>query len=779
MPIGARAAQTRWVFNSLGNWFISSNWTAGVPDSTSDAIIRSGGTAFINAPGAATSLLRIGLPLAGGPDGGTLLLGASNGTIGDLTIGSDIYIGNSTTAGDSPTGTVTVSAGAKVLQNAGSLFIGTGTAGATGNLTITGTNSFMSTAAPTFIGTDNSHGNFTVQSGGGIYTGPAELADGATSSGAATVTGTSSEWIIQGGFTVGYAGSGTFTISAGGYGGTGGDSSVAAFAGSTGTVLVTGTGSQWNTSNVFLGGRDGNGGYGFQGGNGSLKIQSGGVVQAANLKFFGGTLQVDNGSYLSTPGLQVIGGGTAPLPGGPSGDMVVGNTANGRMEITGTGVVDCNIGYIGLTGGITGYVFLSDDGKWNLNSSLFVGYVGDGTLEITGRSVVSGLGNTYIGLSPNNTGNVMVRGTPFPNGGGGADSNLVMTGNLYIGGNTAGPGGIGVLRIEDFGNVGATATTVWSTGGLAIGGTFASLSSPLTVDGGFIQFVLNNGTTFYNDITLAAGGLRVFTTSHPSTLAGKLTGSGGLTKNGSNGRGLGTLTLTGASNYSGPTSAAVGTLLVNGSITSPVTVSSGATLGGSGAVGAVTVNSGGIVAPGNSPGKLTVNGNYTQSSGAILNIEIGGAEAGPGFDQIAATGIASVNGILNVSLVNLYRPKVGDTFAIITSNGESGNFATINTSGFTVSSTASATGIVLTITDIDPLLRIISIARSGNNLVITYDATGGKSYRLERKAAITDTTWLPIPGVSDQSPGVNGPAPFTDPNALGLGKAFYRVRILP
>ncbi len=61
----------------------------------------------------------------------------------------------------------------------------------------------------------------------------------------------------------------------------------------------------------------------------------------------------------------------------------------------------------------------------------------------------------------------------------------------------------------------------------------------------------------------------------------------------------------------------------------------------------------------------------------------------------------------------------------------------------------------------DPPLRVIGITRSSNDIVITYDATAARSYRLERKLALT------------------GPTPITDPGAVSLGKAFYRVRLLP
>src|SRR5207247_1342766 len=70
-----------------------------------------------------------------------------------------------------------------------------------------------------------------------------------------------------------------------------------------------------------------------------------------------------------------------------------------------------------------------------------------------------------------------------------------------------------------------------------------------------------------------------------------------------------------------------------GAVTGPVTLTSGGTLLGSGTVGGALTNSG-TVAPGNSPGIITVNGDYTQSSGGSLAIEIQGTNpATPDFDQ--------------------------------------------------------------------------------------------------------------------------------------------------
>jgi predicted outer membrane repeat protein len=77
-------------------------------------------------------------------------------------------------------------------------------------------------------------------------------------------------------------------------------------------------------------------------------------------------------------------------------------------------------------------------------------------------------------------------------------------------------------------------------------------------------------------------------------------------------------------------------------------------------------------------------------------------------------------------------------------------------------------------------LRIISIAHSGSNIVVTFQAIQGVSYRLERKSAITDSTWNSISGVADLTAAGSGPAQITDTTGpISLGKAFYRVDLLP
>ncbi|MBI4672554.1 MAG: hypothetical protein HY741_12925 [Chloroflexi bacterium] len=104
----------------------------------------------------------------------------------------------------------------------------------------------------------------------------------------------------------------------------------------------------------------------------------------------------------------------------------------------------------------------------------------------------------------------------------------------------------------------------------------------------------------------------------------------------------------------------------------------GGTLSGAGAINGSVNNSGGAVSPGASAGVLEIVNNYTQGAGGALNIEIGGLNAGSGFDQLGVGGNVTLGGRLNLSTVE-YSPYVGATFKIITLLGtRTGTFATVN-----------------------------------------------------------------------------------------------------
>lgn len=155
-------------------------------------------------------------------------------------------------------------------------------------------------------------------------------------------------------------------------------------------------------------------------------------------------------------------------------------------------------------------------------------------------------------------------------------------------------------------------------------------------------------------------------------------GHGGLTK-----QGIGTLVLTGANTYSGPTAINQGLLAVNGSLSSAVTVNQNGVLGGSGQVGALTANAGGTVAPGNSIGTLNVAGNVTFEPGATYAVELSPTQS----DRIVAGGKATLKGgTVTLALENnpalLSRQQagslLGQQFSILqAAGGVEGQFASV------------------------------------------------------------------------------------------------------
>jgi outer membrane autotransporter protein len=128
---------------------------------------------------------------------------------------------------------------------------------------------------------------------------------------------------------------------------------------------------------------------------------------------------------------------------------------------------------------------------------------------------------------------------------------------------------------------------------------------------------------------------------------------------------------TGGDTNIGPGSVAA----INGQLTSPQVNVAGLLRGGGSIKGNVFNN--GLVAPGNSPGTLTVNGNYTQSSGGTLQVELAGASL---FDHLVVSGNASLAGTLQAVSFGGYQPKYGQRFSFLQAGSISGAFDSITTS---------------------------------------------------------------------------------------------------
>jgi autotransporter-associated beta strand protein len=97
------------------------------------------------------------------------------------------------------------------------------------------------------------------------------------------------------------------------------------------------------------------------------------------------------------------------------------------------------------------------------------------------------------------------------------------------------------------------------------------------------------------------------------------------------------------------------------------------TLAGNGTV-VGNVQNNGIVAPGTSPGTLTVTGNYTQSSGGSLQIELASLAS---LDKLTVSGSVALAGTLNVVLASGFAPALGNSFDILDWGSLSGAFSSL------------------------------------------------------------------------------------------------------
>jgi outer membrane autotransporter protein len=187
----------------------------------------------------------------------------------------------------------------------------------------------------------NGAGMLAIQSGGTLADSLGTIGNLPGSSGTVMVTGPGSNWSNAGSVVVGGLGTGNLTIQDGGVVNSGGGGSVGLAAGSTGTVMVTGAGSIWNNISFGLNGLN-IGSFG----TGSLVVANGGMV--TNITGSAANIGQGAGSH-----------GTATVTGAGSSwinipAVNIGNLGTGTLTIAEGGVVAAPTVAIATNAGSTG-----------------------------------------------------------------------------------------------------------------------------------------------------------------------------------------------------------------------------------------------------------------------------------------------------------------------------------------------------------------------------------------------------------------------------------------
>ncbi|MGI9177577.1 MAG: LamG-like jellyroll fold domain-containing protein [Pirellulales bacterium] len=282
-------------------------------------------------------------------------------------------------------------------------------------------------------------------------------------------------------------------------------------------------------------------------------------------------------------------------------------------------------------GAISGTAAFVTHGLTSLAGSNQLGMVrasGPGTMTIAGGT--TSMTSATVGDTPGDRATLVVIG-----------GNLVVSNTLAIG--VAGSGSLtlqsgGTLATRSLIGGGGSSTVVFA------GGVLRPLASGTAFLGGVTQALVRTGGCIIDtngfDVTVSQPLL------HDPILGG--TADGGIVK-----RGAGTLTLSGSSSYSGPTTVNAGRLTINGSLAGSTVVNSGGIVSGTGTLRTVLVFRGGMLAPGiaATTGTMWLGGNLTLAAGSALSIELAASTAAVVGDSVAATGdVAISGGVLDLAL---------------------------------------------------------------------------------------------------------------------------------
>ncbi|MGB8168532.1 MAG: autotransporter-associated beta strand repeat-containing protein, partial [Chthoniobacteraceae bacterium] len=334
--------------------------------------------------------------------------------------------------------------------------------------------------------------------------------------------------------------------------------------------------------------------------------------------------------------------------------ITIGETQD--LSANGAGTLKWNSGVT------SGSLLLAGTGATAAVTNMYVGVKSDtgstydhtGTLDLTNGVVTGSITNLYIGYQTANGGSSAPAtvGT-FKIGGGTGGTSALNVGALFLGyqsvNSTGFPttgtfeisgGSVNVTgNLEMTHTAGGTATLNILGGTLTIGGNITSLggTETLTLDGGTLDMTngaIGDATNPISTLNFDSGTLRN---------VASINGTGGITKTGT-----GTLTLEGSNTFTGATTISAGKLAVSGTFTSAITATAG------------------TLAPN---GVASTTGAVSVPSGGTFQVQLDGATAGPGYDQLTTSGNVTLGGALDIIAAPGLTPGTNFTILNKTSAG--------------------------------------------------------------------------------------------------------------
>jgi hypothetical protein len=318
-------------------------------------------------------------------------------------------------------------------------------------------------------------------------------------------------------------------------------------------------------------------------------------------------------------------------------------------------------------------------------------YIDDGSLAVLagGTLNLSGAGTISGSAQLDGTLNVSVAATLEMAVSAAGTGNLNVTGSLVVdAGATLTLGG----TYSQFGNL-----TVQDGGLLDLTGTFTNFANH-TLTGGSYDIL---GTFQFTGANIMANGAQI-TLDGPDAQIVDENGNDAIANFAMNQDGASFTLQNGSAEFPAGDVANVGTLVVGqGSTFAPAgtylqtagfTILNGGTLGagvlvdleggilsGSGTIAASLQNAAEIdIGTIEAAGSLTIAGDYTQTSTGMLTLKIGGYNPGTDFDQLNVSGTATLDGTVNITLLNGFVPTPGDDFQVLTFGTVTGDFTNYN-----------------------------------------------------------------------------------------------------